>query len=120
MRLGIIKKYSIIAFSLSMVACASQPSMYQWGSYQAQTYEYLKGGGKSPEEQIAILEKDLQQIAAHNGAAPPGLHAHLGLLYIQTGNSDALARELQTEKQLFPESTAYMDFLMRNFSKKDR
>ena len=41
------------------------------------------------------------------------MHAHLGLLYSSLGNDAAAAEPLRTEKSLFPESAAYMDFLLK-------
>lgn len=86
--------------------------MYQWDGYQQQVYEYLKGTG-SPEEQIAKLEESIQKARSKGAALPPGFHAHLGLLYAKVGKQDQLVQELETEKTLFPESVAFMDFLLK-------
>ena len=43
----------------------------------------------------------------------------MGLLYAKSGRMELTEREFETEKKLYPESTAYMDFLLRNFQKKD-
>lgn len=43
---------------------------------------------------------------------PPGLHAHLGMLYGNTGHTDLAMAEFNTEKAAFPESAPFMDFLM--------
>lgn len=93
--------------------CATPPKpLYDWESYQPQVYEYFKG--ESKEAQIIVLERDLEKIKASNNAAPPGYHAHLGLLYASVGKSDKMVEEFQTEKQLFPESAGYIDFLLKN------
>ena len=90
----------------------NQPPIYQWDGYHSQIYSYFKGDSK--EAQIAALEEGLQKIQAKNGAVPPGYHAQLGMLYMETGKSDQMAREFEAEKTLFPESTQYMDFLLKN------
>ena len=90
----------------------NQPPIYQWEGYQSQVYRYFKGDSK--EAQITALEEGLQKIQAKNGAAPPGYHAQLGMLYMETGKSDQMAREFEAEKTLFPESAQYMDFLLEN------
>jgi hypothetical protein len=100
-----------------LAGCASSAprSLYHWGSYEEQVHAYLKGGSR--EAQIVMLERDLQKIGAGDGIAPPGFYAHLGLLYAETGN-DAKAIEFFTaEKRRFPESTAFMDFLLDKYRK---
>jgi len=45
------------------------------------------------------------------------LHAHLGLLYLETGRTAQAVAAWEQEKRLFPESRAYMDFLLNNLKK---
>ncbi|WP_045739058.1 DUF4810 domain-containing protein [Xanthomonas sp. MUS 060] len=98
---------------LTLVGCAHQSaSLYQWGSYQDQVYSHFKGG--SPEQQIQALEKDLQVMKAANRRPPPGLQAHLGMLYAETGNDAKAQQYLLAEKAQYPESTTYIDLLMKN------
>ncbi|MCX7206660.1 MAG: DUF4810 domain-containing protein [Proteobacteria bacterium] len=98
--------------SVLLAGCSTPPkTLYQWEGYQPQVYEYLKGQG--PEAQIGILEADLQKIHAKGNRPPPGYHAHLGLLYSSIGKLDLVEKEFQTEKELFPESATYMDFLLK-------
>ena len=47
---------------------------------------------------------------------PPGAHAHLGMLYFESGNPDQGMAHFLQEKALFPESTAYIDFLINNIT----
>jgi hypothetical protein len=101
------------------VGCVSAPTaLYQWGEYQPQVYEYFKGNGKGSEVQIGVLEEGLQKIRAKGGVPPPGYHAHLGLLYSQIGKDDQVVQELLAEKDLYPESSGYIDFLLKKFSTK--
>jgi hypothetical protein len=101
----------------SLLAGCAAPSkpLYQWEGYQPEVYQYFKG--ESKQAQIAELEKGLAKIKSTNGATPPGYHAHLGLLYSNVGKDDRMIEEFQTEKTLFPESAAYIDFLMKNVKK---
>jgi len=99
-----------------LAGCASRPqTMYQWEGYQPQVYQYLKG--ESPDQQIAAMEKDLQTISAKGNKAPPGFHAHLGMLYSISGKPDQVTAQFEDEKKLFPESAAYMDFLLGKMKK---
>ncbi len=98
--------------------CASgPPTLYQWERYQPQVYEYFKGQGSGADGQIIALEEDLQKIRAKGNTPPPGFHAHLGLLYSQVGKTDRLEKELLAEKELYPESSTYMDFLLKKSKK---
>lgn len=100
-----------------LVGCAGPQPLYHWSNYQPMVYEHLKGTGKGPEGQILDLEKGIQQAAAKGTTVPPGYHAHLGLLYLNTGRNAQAAAAWEQEKRLFPESRAYMDFLLNNLKK---
>jgi hypothetical protein len=78
-------------------------------------YQHFKG--ESPNQQIEILEKDLQTISAKGNTPPPGFHAHLGMLYAMVGRDDLVQVAFENEKRLFPESTVYMDFLLKKAKK---
>ncbi|MFL7964776.1 hypothetical protein SAMN03159488_05589 [Pseudomonas sp. NFIX10] len=107
-------KLALMLTAVATVAgCQTAPqSLYQWESYQPQVYEYFKGEPK--EAQVEALERDLQKINASGRKAPPGYHAHLGMLYLSMGKDDQMVQQFRTEKVLFPESAAYMDFLLKN------
>lgn len=114
-----VKKASLMALlmgAMFVTGCASGPKpLYQWERYQPQVYEYFKG--QSPEQQITLLEEDQEKIKSTGSRVPPGVHAHLGLLYAQAGHDSKAIAEFQAEKALFPESAAYMDFLLKKYQK---
>jgi hypothetical protein len=98
-----------------LAGCAantSTPPLYQWDGYQPQVYEYFKAQ-TTPQQQLDALEKALQEIRAKGNKPPPGFHAQLGMLYASVGNGQAAQQEFQAEKQAFPESSTYMDFLLK-------
>lgn len=109
----------LIGFSLSvglLSACAHQPTMYSWDSYQPAVYAYLQGDN-DPAAQTLAMEKNIETARARNTALPPGFHAHLGLLYLQQGQDARAVEQIQSEKTAFPESAAFMDFLLRQTNK---
>ncbi|WP_412022881.1 DUF4810 domain-containing protein [Burkholderia cepacia] len=112
MKRGIWLPATAAAMLLAGCSAPTTPPLYQWTGYQPQVYEYFKGQ-TSPQEQIDALEKALQDIRAKGQTPPPGFHAHLGMLYASVGNEQQAEQQLQAEKQLFPESASYMDFLMK-------
>ncbi len=115
------RQYVLVAMmggGLFLSGCGSQPEpLYQWEAYQPQVYEYLKGHPGQVDEQIIVLEEGLQKINAGNKTPPPGYHAQLGLLYSLKGDGDRMVQEFQAEKQLYPESVVFMDFLIKNAKK---
>jgi len=107
--------YAALAAAGILSGCAAPKTLYQWGSYQPQVYNYFKG--QPPEAQIEALERDLQKMKSVGSTVPPGYHAQLGLLYLNTGKDDQMVQEFRTEKALFPESAPYMDFLLKSAKK---
>ncbi len=102
---------------LFLSGCATPPQpLYYWGDYQDQIYGHFKRE-KSPQEQIAGLEADVEKAASKNLALPPGFQAHLGMLYGSTGNSEKMRVHLEAEKRQFPESAVFMDFLLKKFER---
>jgi hypothetical protein len=98
--------------------CAARaPSLYQWQDYQSHVDAYFRTDKLSPDVQMRMMEDDLRKIQASGAKPPPGYHAHLGLLYGQQGKLDQFAHQVEIEKQQFPESETFMDFLLRNFKK---
>ncbi len=109
------RSLTALAAALLMSACASPPSsLYDWGAYPQAMAIHLRESGGDAARQASLLEEQLQKAAGAARAAPPGLHAHLALLYTQLGNEALAVRHLQAEKALYPEGAAYMDFLLKN------
>ncbi|KXU85381.1 hypothetical protein CI15_19580 [Paraburkholderia monticola] len=102
-----------VAVLLTGCAASSPPPLYQWTGYQPAVYDYLKRD-KDPQQQIDALEKALQEIRAKGATPPPGFHAQLGMLYASVGKDGPAMEQFGTEKDLFPESSTYMDFLMKH------
>lgn len=101
---------ALLALPLCGCLATANPDTYRWGSYQQQLWLHFKG--EDPTAQIQALEADMQQTRARGERVPPGVNAHLGLLYGQVGQDDRMAQGLQQEKTLFPESTGFMDRLL--------
>jgi hypothetical protein len=101
---------------LGLVGCStsSQRPLYSWGSFPQQMYLTLSEPAKAlPESQIQLLEKDIEMAKAKNLAIPPGLYAHLGMLYLESHQSTRAADYFELEKQAYPESTVLMNRLLQ-------
>lgn len=118
MQRPLVKGLAALCLLAALAGCAGPKQLYSWNGYQPQVYAHLKSDGKSsPEEQILNLEKGLQEANAKGAKVPPGYHAHLGLLYLNTGRTDQAVAAWNQEKALFPESAKYIDFLINNMKK---
>ncbi len=115
-----LPRMAMLAAVLALSACAAPAAkpLYSWGSYQNSVYQHLKSNGSDSGAQIAQLEAELQKNTASGAATPPGLHGHLALLYSKMGDDSSVVRHLEKERALFPESAAYIDFLLKNAIKK--
>lgn len=109
-----------LALGFALVGCA-QPvkPLYHWDGFQRQLYEHFKGDGSSPGEQLLVLEAQAQKAAASGAALPPGFRAHLAIVYLKLGRDAEARLQLEGEKAAFPESAAYMDFLLKNAKPKN-
>ena len=57
-----LKKLSLFSLALIFFGCASQKSLYYWGSYQPQIYQMYSEPGKAPpEQQLIKFEEDYQK-----------------------------------------------------------
>jgi hypothetical protein len=109
-----------LAGALLVSGCASKPqTLFYWGDYQRQVYgHFTKDIG--PDEQITKLEAGLEKARASGQSVAPGYHAHLGILYAQTERADQMRKYFEAEKSLYPESAAYVDFLLRKFKQDNK
>ena len=103
---------TLLATAFLTGCAARQQPLYYWGDYQPQVYGHFKAE-KGPDEQILALEKVREQAKAQARPLPPGFQAHLAMLYGQTGRSERLVENLEAEKAQFPESSTFVDFLLK-------
>jgi len=110
----------MVAGMFVVTGCETTKPLYHWGSYPALTYlQYTKPDKATAEFQIEKLNEDLEKAAAKNLDVPPGLHAHLGYIYLQSGRIDEGMEHLQIEKRRFPESAQMIDGMIENLSRKE-
>lgn len=113
---GLITPALIAAVITAVLTGCATPvkPLYHWEGYQRQVYEFLKGDGTSPTEQLAAMQAQAEKARGTGAALPPGFRAHLGMLHLRMGNYDAARQMLEEEKLAFPESAHYMDFVLKS------
>lgn len=108
-----------LAAAGTLVGCAQAPKqLYLWESFPRQQYDTLLRQGTSPEAQIQIMEAHAERARSANVMLPPGFRAHLGMLHLSTGNAGAARQMWLAEKAAFPESSPYMDSLLKRLENK--
>jgi hypothetical protein len=106
---------AVAACVVVVAGCAHKapPPLYMWESFPKLQYDALLRSGITPVEQIAAMEAHADKARASGAALPPGFRAHLGMLKLASGDADQARQLWQAEQAAFPESTAYMDQLLK-------
>lgn len=103
-----------IAGALLLGGCAQAPkTLYSWESFPRLQYEHLAGRSGSVADQIGAMDAHAAKARAAGQAVPPGFRAHLGLLQLAAGSPDQARGLFEAEKAAFPESSPFMDQLLR-------
>jgi hypothetical protein len=104
--------YIVFSALILLAGCKTTEPTYYYGAYPEAIYSYFKADETSISQQIMILEEIIEHARGKGKPVAPGVHAHLGMLYFESGNTDQGVNQFEQEKALFPESAAYLDFLM--------
>lgn len=105
---------AVAAVFLTAGCQTNQENQYYYGNFNEVVYSHFEGIDFTIQEQVDMLVLTIEEAQSFNKPVAPGIHAHLGMLYFELGNRDSGIRHLEKEKQLFPESTHYIDFLIKN------
>ena len=107
--------FAALIIAAFFTGCATPQTLYAWGNYESMLYAFLKG--ETREAQIEAFESDFRAIESEGKSFPPGFYAHMGLLYLDSGNVAGAADCFEKEKALFPEAAPFMDFLLKGFER---
>jgi hypothetical protein len=115
----VLGSIAMAAFILLLAGCANTkaPSLYGWRNYEKNLDNYFRSDKTSMDEQLKSMQDDQQILMGEGKSLPPGYRAHMGLLYGRKGDLESFRNQMEAEKQHFPDSSGFMDFLMRNFKK---
>ncbi len=113
-----LRRLAVLCGALVMVGCAQQPAkpLYLWESFPRQQYDALLGTPTAIDEQIRTLQAHADKARATGAELPPGFRAHLGMLQLSAGNAGEARTLWEAEKAVFPESTVYMEQLLKRMS----
>jgi len=113
LRLAVLSVALCVSCESSLREWGAPSGLYHWGGYEDSVYEVCREFPESgPDQQAASLAADIARAAARGWPVPPGAHAHLGYLLYLAGDWPGAREHLLAEKQLFPESAAFIDVLL--------
>ena len=96
-----------------LLCCGCQRGLYDWGTYEASVFKmYSSREDFSVGKEIDRLQREVDRTHRRGRLAPPGKQAHLGYLYLMQGDSERARCCFDLEKEQFPESQVFMDFLL--------
>lgn len=100
--------------TLFFVGCAQkEQSLYYWkGEYPSSVYSYLLDDYDLT-EQISKLENLTNEANQQSRKVPPGLYAHIGLLYSNKGDLAVAKAYFEKEMSEFGESKEFLEFLLK-------
>ena len=106
----------VLTASVLLTACATGSKvtpLYYWGGFESLQYQSLVDA-KSVSDQVTKMEQYFTEAQAKGLKPAPGSYAHLGMLYAKVGQADAAKKYLELEKNSYPESANYIDFVIKN------
>jgi len=89
--------------------------MYHWGDYSNSLYNSKKNpSDENLLKHKQVLEEIVKQSNEKSLRVPPGVYAELGYIYFRQNNGKEAERYFELEKQLYPESTVFMQRLIQS------
>ena len=110
----------VAADVLILAACGTTtPVMYNWYGYTNTTYQYVKEGDEdSNEKLLEVYQKIMDgQADTIRQTVPPGVCADYGYMLVKGGKVEEGKALLLKEKELYPESTAFIDNILKRIEK---
>ena len=105
---------ALAALALCAASCVSSPPRrYVWGGYESSVWRVTCApDALDVGAEIVEMNELVERAKAEGRPVPPGLHAYVGYLYSLSGDLDTAAAAFESEKELYPESTVFIDGIM--------
>jgi len=115
MRIRVLALAALAAWCIA--GCSAPQSLYAWGDYEQSLYRYYKNPD-DVEGYIASLD-EIIAAAEEQGKVPPGVYAEHGYALMIVGRGEEAIANFEKERELWPESTKFMDVMMNNVPEPD-
>lgn len=103
---------------LSFLPNCAPRSLYTWNGYDQTVHDYYENPGER-EKFVGKLEETILE-AEENGNVPPGLYSEYGYTLYEIGDYVHAAEYFEKEKAAWPESTLFMNKMIRNCKLQDK
>lgn len=117
-----MKKYRLLSvlilLSLLLYGCgAAKKPMYYWGNYSQSLYSLKKNqNDTTTAEHLKVLDDILLKSKERAINVPPGIYAEYGYYMLTAGKKEEAKKMFQAEKDIYPESTALMDRMIKSIN----
>lgn len=113
-----MKFLSGLLIALCMTGCANNQTTYHWGNYEQVVYNMYKNPeAATADQQLTTLRNDVEIAASKGKPVPPGVFAHMGMLYASMGDSEQAKESLNEELVRYPESAVFVEGLLTRMDK---
>lgn len=104
---------------LFFVGCASKP-LYNWEDNHLSNLYYTLQDEPSNKvsNKISTIQSFVLKCENERRKIAPTTYAYLGFLYLKVGDTANAFRNFKKEKKLFPQSSHFLNFLMKKGVKK--
>jgi len=99
---------------LALAGCSSvSQGGYYWGNYSLSYFEMVKDrSAETIAKRISALEDIIAQSKERDLRVPPGIHAELGMLFVEEGRTEDGMVQFQNEVSVYPESQPFIERLV--------
>jgi len=105
----------LLAVALFVSGCAQPKSLYNYNDYSERYYKNKKDVNETTTLELQqSIEKAIEEVGkSRSGRVPPGMYANLGYMYLKAGRSKEALECFKNEKSIYPESTHFMDRIIK-------
>ena len=104
----------LLGLAALLLTASCQSGLYSWGSYEDSVHALCFNFEEADlTETLAHLDEHVSRLRDHGLPPGPGMYAQLGYLEYLAGNQEIAAGHFKAEKGLYPESSVFMDGLLR-------
>lgn len=108
--------FLVVSTALLLVACGPKANtLYSWNGYSSAVLTHYKDG-TSADEFSKTMAVVVQKSETEN-KVPPGLYAEYGYALLEAGQDGQAIIYFQKERDMWPESEAYMDNVIFRLTK---
>ncbi|MGX2970440.1 DUF4810 domain-containing protein [Ursidibacter sp. B-7004-1] len=110
----LLKSFILLLMGSLLIACSqTDNNIYYWGDYSDVVYSHYNEEGNFAKQEEA-LKQIITKAKEIGKPVAPGIYGHLGLVLLKQGKQAESQSALQEEQRLYPESSAFIQYLQRS------